>query len=368
MTVIPIDKKSNAELDRLAEASDRQRGLKFRFRLLSDLGEDAPAKAWLIKNIIALNETSAWIAPPGAMKSALLCELAFAIASKADWHGYKAKGTGAVVYFALERSDLVKRRMQAYLARAGEETDAPPIAVIPATVDLMNQATVKDVVASIRAVEDATGEKVVFAIFDTFAKLIAAGGGDEDKARDQGRVFVNVQRIKDEIGCAVGLVGHTGKNEERGSRGSNAILGDVDVMVTISVNGEVRTVTIAKANDAPEGVLFSFKSENHSFGTDEDGDPITVNVVSSEPVDAIPSSLKEPKLKPNQQTVFAILHGAGSAGLTLEGWNAQAKDAGIGTNRKADLFDIRKALLSKGLIRNYGDRWHVVHESGTGSS
>lgn len=138
MTVIPIDKMSNAELDRLAEASDRQRGLKFRFRLLSDLGEGAPAKAWLIKNIIALKETSAWIAPPGAMKSALLCELAFAIASKTDWHGYKAKGTGAVVYFALERSDLVKRRMQAYLARAGEETDAPPIAVIPATVDLMN--------------------------------------------------------------------------------------------------------------------------------------------------------------------------------------------------------------------------------------
>ena len=66
--------------------------------------------------------------------------------------------------------------------------------------------------------------------------------------------------------------------KKRGSRGSNAILGDVDVMVTISVNGDVRTVAITKANDAPEGVLFSFKSENHSFGTDEDGDPITVNV------------------------------------------------------------------------------------------
>jgi hypothetical protein len=139
-------------------------------------------------------------------------------------------------------------------------------------------------------------------------------------------------------------------------------------MVTISVNGEVRTVTIAKANDAPEGVLFSFKSENHSFGIDEDGDPITVNVVSSEAVDAIPASSKEPKLKPNQQTVFAILHGAGSAGLTLEDWNARAKDAGIGIKRKADLTDIRNALLSKRLVRSYGDRWHVVHESGSGSS
>jgi AAA domain len=361
MTVIPIDKMSNAELDRLAVSSDRQHGLKFKFRLLSDLGDDAPAKAWLIKNVIALKETSAWIAPPGAMKSALLCELAFAIASKTDWHGYKSKGTGAVVYFALERADLVKRRMQAYLARAGDETNPPPIAVIPATVDLMDQATVKDVVASIRAVEDATGEKVVFVIFDTFAKLIAAGGGDEDKARDQGRVFVNVQRIKDEIGCAVGLVGHTGKNEERGSRGSNAILGDVDVMVTISVSGEIRTVTITKANDVAEGVLFSFKSEDHSFGTDPDGDPITVNVVSSDDVSGFAAKPGEPRLNANQKTFYRFLLDAGSAGLTLEGWNQKAREVGIGNKRPATLHDLRTALIDKGMVRQVGDRWCVNH-------
>ena len=56
------------------------------------------------------------------------------------------------------------------------------------------------------------------------------------------------------------------------------------------------------------------------------------------------------------------MHGAGSAGLSLEDWNSHAKDAGIGIKRKADLTDIRNALLSKGLVRNYSDRWHVVHE------
>ena len=102
----------------------------------------------------------------------------------------------------------------------------------------------------------------------------------------------------------------------------------------------------------------------HDFGTDEDGDPITVNIVSSETVDATRSPpQRERKLKPNQQTVFAILHSAGSAGLSLEDWNNQAKDAGIGIKRKADLTDIRNALQSKGMVRNYGDRWHVVHES-----
>ena len=54
-------------------------------------------------------------------------------------------------------------------------------------------------------------------------------------------------------------------------------------MVTIG-GDEIKTATVTKANDAPEGPLFSFKSEVHDFGTDEDGDPITVNIVSSEEV------------------------------------------------------------------------------------
>ena len=55
-------------------------------------------------------------------------------------------------------------------------------------------------------------------------------------------------------------------------------------MVEITTNGDLRTASVTKANDMAEGPLFSFTSEVHTFGTDEDGDPITVNIVSSEPV------------------------------------------------------------------------------------
>jgi hypothetical protein len=46
----------------------------------------------------------------------------------------------------------------------------------------------------------------------------------------------------------------------------------------------------------------------------------------------------------------------------LEDWNEQSQEAGIGVTRKADLNDIRSALLSKGLVCTYGDRWAVAHE------
>jgi hypothetical protein len=270
-------------------------------------------------------------------------------------------GAAGVVYFALERADLVRRRLQAHRERMN--LGDLPIAVVASTINLMTTATVPMVVVTIRQAEAEFGLPVGLLIFDTFAKLISAGGGDEDKARDQGRVFSNIQRVKDEVSAHVAIVGHTGKDESRGARGSNAILGDADVMVTIS-GDIVRTAAVTKANDMPEGPLFSFKSDVHEFGTDEDGDPITVNIVSSDHADIPAPSAREPKLTANQKTVFAMLHAAGAGGLTMEDWNSQAKEAGIGTKRKADLTDIRNALLSKGLVRQFVDRWFVQHGSG----
>lgn len=326
----------NRKLDAQVVQLDRQRArnnLRFKFKLLQELDDKPPKKHWLIKNVIALGETSAWIAPPGGLKSALLAELSFCVAATRDWHGYKAKLSGPVVYFALERADLVERRLRAYLVRSGDNIEAvAPIAIVSGMVDLMNPATVKDVVALVRTIEEEEGELVQLMVFDTFAKLIAAGGGDENLAKDQGKVFANIQRIKDAVGCHVALIGHTGKDEGRGARGSNALLGDVDVMVTIS--GEaVKTATVTKANDMPERPLFSFKSEVHEFGTDADGDPITVNVISAEECNSSPAPHREPKLTTNQEVMLRILRDAGPSGLTGEDWNAKAREAGIGVNR-----------------------------------
>jgi hypothetical protein len=235
-----------------------------------------------------------------------------------------------------------------------------PIAVVAQTFDLIKPDSVKRVIETIRDIEREADVSVGLVIFDTFAKLIAAGGGDENQARDQGAVFANLQRIKNEIDAHFAIIGHTGKNVDLGARGSNAILGDVDVMVTIS-GDLIRTATVTKANDAPEGPLFSFESEIFEFERDEDGDPVTVNIVSDEIPQQSAQVSNDPKLTKNQQTLFGMLHAAGAAGLTLEDWNNQARDAGIGVKRKADLNDIRAALFGKGLVRNYGDRWHAVH-------
>lgn len=293
---------SNEQLDAVAVRRD-QFGAGMAFETLDDIAwdKDVRPKPWILKGIIARGETSAWVAPPGGMKSALMAELAMAVAWGDDWHGFKHKAIWNVVYFALERADLVRRRLRAHIAEWAKENggkppeDLPSITIVPGTLDLMDPASVDKVLVTIRNSEHVLGHVTGLVIFDTFAKLIAAGGGDEDKAKDQGKVFANIARIKERISVArswspaphIALVGHTGKDVDRGARGSNALYGDVDVLVTIS-GSETKTATVTKANDLPEGPLFSFKSRNFEFGLDEDGDPITVNIV--EPVEGVQSS------------------------------------------------------------------------------
>ena len=361
MNILEVDGLDNAALDRIALRRDQQKERSragFRYELMSEFGPHTLRKSWILKGIIAKGETTAWVGKPGSLKSALMADLCLAVAGGKDWRGNRCKATCGVVYFALERVDLVRRRLRAGWPPA--ESD-PPVAVVPETMNLMDVRTVGKVIAIIKDVnERIEPHRVGMIVIDTFAKAIAAGGGDENSAKDQGVCFANLARIKNATGVHVAIVGHTGKDEARGMRGSNASYGDVDVMVEIS-GEQVKTATVTKANDRPEGPLLSFRSETIELGVDEDGDPVTVNIVSQDAVETGSGGSDSVRLTPNQQTFYRILYDAGDQGLTLEQWNEQARQAGLGERRRADLLDLRKALRDKQLVRESGGRWRVDH-------
>ena len=243
-----------------------------------------PPKVWLIKNVLAAGETSNWFGPPGYAKSALLVDVSFHAASDQDWRGYRTKKKCGVVYFALERGLLVTRRL-AYLHKSTGKADLP-IAVVPGIMNLMHPGCVKYVVGTIRTAEARFQCEVGLVIIDTISKGIAAGGGDEDKAKDVNIVLANLRRIEEQLDVHIAVVGHTGKDQKKGHRGSSAHIGDVDLMVQISKSGEVMTATVIKANDQPDGDLTHFKIEVVETDIDEDGDPVVTTIVSDELVEA----------------------------------------------------------------------------------
>jgi hypothetical protein len=288
------NKESKAKANTTKEAPQAG-GIALEF--FEDFEKTSPKRA-IIKGVIYKGERSSWVGPPGSGKSALLADLAIHAAEGTDWRGHRCKEKVAVVYFALERKELVKRRLRAHAkptivfemkdgtlsarqtraARAGLR-----IAVAGKAIDLLNPTCIEIIVETVRAAETHYGGPVGLIIIDTFNKGIAMGGGDENMAKDQNLVAANLQQIQDMLtDIHVALIGHTGKDESRGARGSNAHLGDVDMMVQISVAGAVRTAALVKINDGVESVLTWFQMTPVTLGRDEDGDDITTAIVSDE--------------------------------------------------------------------------------------
>jgi hypothetical protein len=264
-------------------------------------------KRSILKGIVNRGETLALVGPPGSGKSGLITEIVVHGASMMDWRGHRAKEACGWVIFALERGDLFKRRLKVYQQRDG--LHGLPIAVADAVIDLLSPNCVDTIVSTVREAERQFGCDVGGIVIDTYAKGIAANGGDEDKARDQNRAAANLRNVQSKIDVHIALVGHTGKDESRGARGSNAHLGDVDVMIQISGDA-IKTAKVVKGNDQPERTVAEFKLEAFELGRDEDGDPITTAIVSSEHIEPALGERKvaaKDKLKPNAKAALHAL-------------------------------------------------------------
>jgi hypothetical protein len=186
--------------------------------------------------------------------------------------------------------------------------------------------------------------------------------GSESHDEDMARYIAAVAKLVEAFGCLAMIVHHCGIDGTR-PRGHTALTAAVDAQLAVDRDSATDNVvvTLEYLKDGPgEGDKIASRLEVIEVGEDPDGDQITSCVVI--PVEAAPSpGPAEPRLSKNQRTMFDLLHSAGAAGLTLADWYDRARAVGIGVKRKADLYDIRSSLTSKGLVREYGDRWHVNH-------
>jgi hypothetical protein len=354
MSFDPVDLIT--EVKETKTKSERQENTPLKLAFFEELSKPS-AKPWLIKNVIARGETSSWVAPPGKGKSALLTDISVCLAEVTDadgmWRGHRVRAQSGVVYFALERADLVKRRLVAHRLR--DELPVLPIAVVGQVINLMDQGSVALIVDAIKRAEQRFGIEAGLAIFDTYSKGIAAGGGDESTARDQNTAVANLRRVIDKIGVHIATIGHTGKNESKGERGSNAHLADVDVQVQIS-GDTVKTVAVTKANDQPEGTLTEFQLEAYDFGVDEDGDPFRTFILGKERPTGIAAAGRKPTSK--QQLAIEAL-----AEVLLSHGRPAPSEYGLpGNIQVVDLKLWKEELLRRRVINPDGSNPRARHE------
>src|ERR1700738_5294753 len=144
-----------------------------------------------------MDEDSTWFGPPGSLKSTLLVDLAIHLAAGKNWRGFKTKMKAGVVYFALERASLTRRRIAGHSKRDGLKN--LPIAVAGDIIDLITDGCVEIISATVKAAEERFGVPVGLIVIDTYAKAVAAGGADEDKAQHVNTVAANLKRVHEKV-------------------------------------------------------------------------------------------------------------------------------------------------------------------------
>ena len=182
-----------------------------------------------------------------------------------------------VVHVGAEAPKSILDRVQAYDPKAGLEPWKYIVRMAP--VDLSCEAEVDAFVGDLAYFHGQTGEEIVLIVFDTLARSI--GPSDENCASAMTGIANAAERIARQLDAHVMLVHHTGKDADRGGRGSSALRGAVDTEISLAPLkcGSV-IVRQEKQRTMPKSEPVWFRMESHVLGQDEDGeDRTTVKAV-----------------------------------------------------------------------------------------
>lgn len=220
-----FDRLVQMELDRLrvrAEAQerlDRERNGRRAGALEVLSAQDVvelPEPRWLIDSLLPEVGTFQLYGRPGAGKSFVVQDLLLSVATGEDWLGHFPVGrTGPTVYVAAEGGWDMGVRLREWIRHRGVGIPDGFYLMLEEAVDLRSRRDVDEVTAACAELG------AVAVVFDTWA--LHMPGGDENSAKDAGRVIDALKRLSVDLGALVGTVHHTGKDEGRGARGSSAM-------------------------------------------------------------------------------------------------------------------------------------------------
>ena len=273
----------------------------------SDLLEQVNTQ-WVVHGLIPDKGLVAIYGASMSGKSFLTLDLAFAVASGADWFHRRTRAA-RVVYFPLEGARNCNRN----IAWTRHNKRVLPVAyheIKRAPLDLMSETDVQgviDVVKGAPALPEEWCGTVV--IIDTLAR--ASAGVDENSASDMGEIVRAAEKIAAELGGVVVLVHHTGKDGTRGMRGSTALIGAVDAAIEVNRSGSRRSWTAAKVKDGDDGGEEHFTLQVVEWGADDFGKPFKSCVV-------LPCSSEDETSEPGGKNQAIVLEALRRALLVAE--------------------------------------------------
>jgi hypothetical protein len=202
-----------------------------------------PPRKWLIKGWLPLDGEVAIYGPPGGGKSFYALTLSLEIARGGKWAGCQIDEPTKVLYIAAERSADIRDRAEAW----GEyyETTLPDSWLLFAPDRAPQLSPEGQDLNDLCAFIEEMNVRVVF--IDTFARVLI--GKEENSAKDMGPIMEGLSRVRQATkGGTVVVIHHTGKDTAKGLRGSNSILGALDVTIELKGDSTAYEARVDKAN------------------------------------------------------------------------------------------------------------------------
>ena len=202
---------------------------------------------WIVQDVFAAGSVSLVVGDAGSGKTWLCLDLAVTVATAAQWLGYQVKGGPTLII----DEESGPRRLALRLGQVLRGHEAGPKTPMAYTTlnrfDLWNPSDVQSLAAAIRE----TDARLV--IFDAFMELLP--GRDENSVKDVLPGLLALRDIAEATGAGLVVIHHANKGGNY--RGSSAIKGAVDLLLTVDTDGAgLLTVKSEKARDV-EGVKFA---------------------------------------------------------------------------------------------------------------
>ena len=286
---------------------------------------------------------------PGRSKSYTATGLVYALATDAGEYLGRAIPTGtAAVYVDVERLSTTELRVSVWCHADGRDPANLPL-LLTDGLRLNAPETVKALIESLHAAKAGLGgRRISLVIFDSLGATLP--GQELNSSSPATMAGTQLRRIRDSLGCAVGVVSHSPKS------------GDETVAGSLHFDAIFDATVFVRSEDGATGTLYVKKDnglalEEEERSTHWQRETITALVgdraVRVHRLVAGTAMQSNPRrIAGNYRRAFEVLCGLSSdnSPVALEAWRDGCKEFLSERNFAKRFYDIKTALLEKGYI------------------
>lgn len=232
----------------------------------SDAALDAIAnQKWLIDGVIPADAFGMIYGPSGAYKSFLGLDMAASIAAAKSWHGRDVDQSGHVIYIGAEGAAGLHLRKKAWEIRY--QQPLRNLGILGSAVTINSAIECQHLVDLCLEAAEELQSPIKLVVIDTLARTFE---GDENSAAEMGAFVRSCDRIREITGATVLVIHHSGKDADKGARGSSSLRAACDFEYKVVSSGKkVTKLVCTKAKDSDPIEDMGFKLESVEIGRND---------------------------------------------------------------------------------------------------